>query len=177
MINIHKKVELIANLAIIVVAILLCAVLINILRPSTPAKSVAAEGPRITPGIKLSLPGLDWNKGDQTLLMVLSVNCHYCTESTPFYQRLVQQKAEREDIRLVAILPQSTGEAQKYLNDHGVSVDEVRQAVPGAAYANATPTLILVDRTGLVVESWVGKLSTQKEAEVLDRFLSQRTSS
>jgi len=169
--NPHKNTELLVNIAIVIVAILLTAVLINIgLRPAIH-RSVA-ENPRIMPGTKLSLPGVDWNDGSQTLLMVLSTNCRYCAESVPFYQQLAQQKAKRGDIRLVAILPQSISEAQKYLNDKHISVDEVRQSVFGAVYAGATPTLILVDRTGSVVQSWVGKLPVQKEEEVLGRFLS-----
>lgn len=116
---------------------------------------------------------MDWTKGGQTLLLVLSTNCHYCTESAPFYQRLAQQKAGRPDIRTVAILPQVIGESQKYLSDHSVSVDEVTQSAPGALYAKATPTLILVDKAGSVLSSWVGKLSPDKEQEVLERFLTQ----
>lgn len=75
----------------------------------------------------------------------------------------------------MAILPQSSDEAQKYLNDHGISTDEVRQSVPGAVYARATPTLIMVDKTGTVVESWVGKLPPEKEAAVLSHFLGERS--
>lgn len=167
-----KKLELLVNVAIIIVAMLLGAVLARPLYllpiPNQPG---GVQSTLIKPGTKLSMSGLDWNEGDQTLLMVLSTNCHFCTESSPFYQRLVQQKGGRGDVRLVAVLPQSIIEAQKYLSAHGISVDEVRQSVPGALYANATPTLILVDRTGSVVESWAGKLPPQKELEVLDRFL------
>jgi thioredoxin-related protein len=170
-----KKIELIANLAIIIVAILLSAILISLCLPHTPSKAVVAESLRIMPGTKLSLPGLAWDKGSQTLLIVLSTNCHYCTESAPFYQRLVQQKARRKDIHLVAILPESAGEAQKYLSAQGISVDEIRQSAPNAVYARSTPTLILVDRTGSVIETWVGKLPPQKEEEVLGRFLSDPT--
>lgn len=167
-----KKIELIANLAIIAVAILLSAILISLCLPSTPSKAVIAESPRITPGTKLSLPGLAWDKGSQTLLIVLSTNCHFCTESAPFYQRLAQQKAKRQDLQLVAILPQSAGEAQKYLSAQGIAVDEIRQSAPNAVYARSTPTLILVDRNGSVIESWVGKLPPQKEEELLGRLLS-----
>lgn len=175
--NSHKKVELLgnlANVAIIIVAILLVAVLVNIGLSPTPPKSVAVDSPQIKPGAKLSLADMDWTKSGQTLLLILSTNCRYCAESAPFYQRLAQQKAGRNNIRLVAVLPQSIGEGQKYLSDHSISVDEVRQSPPLAAYANATPALVLIDRTGSVVESWVGKLPPQKEAEVLDRFLSEQ---
>jgi hypothetical protein len=170
-----KKIELIANLSIIAVAILLCGILISLCLPQPPSKAVIAESPRILSGTKLTLPGLEWGKSSQTLLIVISTNCHFCTESAPFYQHLAQQKAGRRDIRMVAILPQSAAEAQKYLSAQGVSVDEIRQSAPGAVYARATPTLILVDRTGSVVESWVGKLPPQTEEEVLGRFLSDPT--
>jgi thioredoxin-related protein len=173
--HLHKRIELIANIAIIVVAILLGGVLFNRYLLSASPKAEAVERTPIKPGMKLSLSGVDWARGDKTLLLVLSTNCRYCAESVSFYQQLAQQKTERNDVRLIAILPQSADEAQKYLNEHGITVDEVRQAAPGAAYAKATPTLIMVDRTGSVIESWVGKLPPEKEAEVLSHFLGARS--
>ena len=171
--NLHKRVEFVANIGIIVVAILLGVVLINrYLLPSSP-KPEAVEAARIKPGMKLSLSGVNWEQGSKTLLMVLSTNCRYCTESVPFYQQLAIRKGGRDDVRIMAVLPQNPGEAQKYLSDHGITVDEIRQAVPGAEYSRATPTLIIVDRSGSVVESWVGKLPPEKEAEVLNRFLGE----
>jgi hypothetical protein len=91
--------------------------------------------------MKLSLSGVNWEQGSKTLLMVLSTNCRYCTESAPFYQQLAQHNGGRDDVRIMAVLPQNPGEAQKYLSDHGITVDETRQAVPGAEYSRATPTL------------------------------------
>ena len=167
----HKRIELLANIAIIVVALLIVGVLVKrYLLPSQPAAG-GIEAARVKPGTKLSLTGLDWGKSDKTLLLVLSTNCRYCTESAPFYRRLAEQRAGRQDVRLIAVLPQSVGEAQKYLGDLSVPVDEITQASPGATYARATPTLIVVDRTGSVVESWVGMLPAEKEAEVLRLFL------
>lgn len=156
--NLTQKVQLFAYIAIIVVAIVLAGVVIKrfILPAYSKSDSVAAP---ITLGMKLSLPGVEWGKHDRTLLLVLSTNCHFCTESAPFYQRLTQQKAGRADIKSIAILPQSAGEAQKYLDDHGIAVDELRQTAPGATYAQATPTLILVDKAGSVISSWIGKFN------------------
>jgi thioredoxin-related protein len=171
--SLPRRVELLANIAIIIVAILLGVVVVNrYLLPASP-KPKSVEAAQIKPGVKLSLSGVDWDKGGKTLLLVLSTNCHYCTESAPFYQQLARRKDGREDLRIMAVLPQNPGEAQEYLGDHGITVDEIRQAVPGALYARATPTLIIVDRSGSVVESWVGKLPPEKEAEVLNRFLGQ----
>ena len=171
--NLPQKIQLLANIAIILASILLAGLAVKRFILPTYSKPDSLAPPPITASMKLSLPGVDWGKGDRTLLMVLSTNCHFCTESAPFYQRLAQQKVGRADVRLVASLPQTTAEAQKYLADHGVTVDEVRQSTPGATYTQATPTLILVDKTGSVISSWVGKLTTDKEGEVLERFLGQ----
>jgi thioredoxin-related protein len=176
--GLHKKVELLSNIAIIVVAVLLGAVLVDrYLRPAGPKseRSESKEGPQIKPGMKLSLAGVDWGKSNKTLLMVLSTTCHFCTESAPFYQRLAQEKTKHKDVSMIAVMPQSSSESQKYLSDHGISVDQVGQSPPGAVYATGTPTLIIVDKTGSVVESWVGKLPPEKELEVLNHFLVERS--
>lgn len=177
--NLPQRIQLLANIAIIVIAFLLGGVLINryVWRTTSKSESFrseAPEDPRIKPGTKLSLAGVDWSKGNQTLLLVLSTNCHYCTESSPFYQRLAQQKAARQDLRTIALLPQAIDESQKYLRDHNVTVDEVRQSSLESVQARGTPTLVLVDKSGAVLSSWVGKLSAEKEAEVWPLLLDGR---
>jgi thioredoxin-related protein len=74
----------------------------------------------------------------------------------------------------VAVLPQSTSDSQKYLNDLGVAVDDTKQAALAEVQVGATPTLILADQSGSVVESWVGKLPDEQEGDVLKRFLKER---
>lgn len=165
-----KKLELLANVAIIVVALLLGAVLVKRYLLPQPSTAKTADA-RIQPGTKLSLPGMEWGRSDKTLLMVLSTQCHFCTESAPFYQRLAREQSHGGRARLVAVLPQSVAEAQKYLGEHGIAVDEVRQVSPDAVGAAGTPTLIMLDSAGSVVESWVGKLPPDKESEVITRLL------
>ncbi|HEX8561270.1 MAG TPA: hypothetical protein VF668_24475 [Pyrinomonadaceae bacterium] len=170
--NLTKRLEQLANVAIIIVALLLGGVLVKrYLLPQAPSPQAEA---RIQPGTKLSVPGVEWGKNERTLLLVLSTSCHFCTESSPFYQRLAQEKAKKGGVGLVAVLPQSVSESQKYLSGLGVSVDDIKQASPDAVQVRGTPTLIMADRAGAVVESWVGKLPAEKEAEVLDRFLGGR---
>jgi hypothetical protein len=124
--NWHKRVELLANVAIIFIAIILGAVLVNRYLLSAPTPPAVAERPGFNPGTKLSLPGVEWGWSRRTLLIVLSTNCHYCTESAPFYQKLAQEKTKHTDVGLLAVLPQSVEESQKYLGEHGVKVDDVR---------------------------------------------------
>jgi thiol-disulfide isomerase/thioredoxin len=166
--NPTKRLEQLANVAIIVVALLLGGVLVKrYLLPQAESPQAIA---RIQPGTKLSVPGLEWGKNERTLLLVLSTSCHFCTESSPFYQRLAQEKVKKGGVGLVAVLPQSVDESQKYLNGLGVAVDDIKQASPDAFQVRGTPTLIMADRTGAVVESWVGKLPAEKEVEVLNLF-------
>lgn len=165
--NLYKRVELLTNIAIITVAVLLCVVLVKryLLAPEAPAEvgSLAA-------GEKIPLADVDWQKGRQTLLIVLSQECHYCAESVPFYQRLAKEARSRGDIQLVAVMPQSPDEGQKYLDELGVPIKEVKQAPLSAIKVRGTPALILVDGKGLVVDAWVGKLPSEQEAEVLSKL-------
>src|SRR6185503_8682986 len=101
--NWHKRIELLSNIGIIVVAILLGIVLVNrYLLPPSP-KPEAVEGGLIKPGTKLALPNVDWGKSDRTLLLMLSTNCRFCTESAPFYQRLALEKAKHRRGNILAV--------------------------------------------------------------------------
>jgi hypothetical protein len=165
-----KKIEVAANLAIIAVAILLGVVLVrNYLMPKPQAPPQAAAAP-IPPGTKLSLPGVDWKANGRTLVMALSTGCHFCTESAPFYQRVAQERAKVGNIRLVAVFPEPVSEGQKYLNNLGVAVDEVKQAQLDSIGVIGTPTLIITDVQGTVAESWRGKLPSEKESDLLSHL-------
>ena len=162
-----KIIEVAANVAIIIVAAALVAVLVrNYLMPRAPRGAVA-DAPPVAAGTKLPLTDVDWAKNGQTLVLVLQKGCHFCTESAPFYQRLATGAAGRNDLKLVAVLPQDVEEGKRYLTALGVKIDEVKQSPPGAL---GTPTLILVNNTGTVVDSWIGKLRPEKESEVLSRL-------
>lgn len=166
----YKKVELVANVAVIVVALLLGVAMVKryVMRgnPTPPLDA------KIKPGTTISLPNMDWAKNDRTLLLVLSQGCRFCSASAEFYKRLAQEKTTHGGPRMIAILPQEVGEAKAYLNGLGVAVDEVRQSTLDAMGVTGTPTLIMVDSTGSVTDSWVGKLTADKETQVLGRFIS-----
>ncbi len=171
--TLNQKIELAANVAIIAVALLLGAALVN--RYFWPARQATVE-PHILTGAKVSLRNVDWAKNGQTLLLVLQKGCHFCSESAPFYQRLVQATASRNNLHLIAVLPQDISASQKYLRELNVAIAEVRQATPGSLGTSGTPTLILVDKAGAVTDSWVGRLPPEKEAEVLGRLTSELAS-
>jgi thioredoxin-related protein len=166
----HKRIEVAANVAIIVVALLLGVVLIKrfVLNSTPPGREAALN--TIKTGAKISLPDTDWSQSERHLVLVLQKGCHFCAESAPFYRRLVQALGGRNDVRLIAALPQEVGESRQYLDGLGVAVSDVRQTDPSTVGVRGTPTLLLVDRTGTVTDVWVGKLPPEKEQEVFSRL-------
>jgi thioredoxin-related protein len=166
----YRRVELVANVSIVIVVILLIVMGVKSFFPNRSETAQSERSDLIKPGMKFTLPGFDWSKKDAHLVLVLRKGCHFCSESAPFYQRLVQAVAKRTDLELIAALPQDAAAAQQYLNELQVSIAEVRQADMTATKVYATPTILLVDKTGTVTELWRGKLQPEKELEVFNRL-------
>lgn len=155
--DISKKIELAANLGILLVSCLLAVVLVK-------GYFLSESSEEVTPAPTVSSLDIDWNQHVQTLILVLSRNCRFCTESAPFYRRLSQSKG---NTHLVALLPQSVEEGREYLVNQGVLVDEVKHSSLEKIGVSGTPTLVLVDTSGVVKNFWLGKLSPEQEAIVL----------
>ena len=182
--NVVKKVALLANLATIAIAILLgIAVsqlhsLAKATRYMAPTRSAAPQARTTAPppseslrvGAKLPIPGIEWARNERTLLIALSEGCHYCSASGPFYQRLTKEVSGKKNIGVVAVLPQAVNQARNYLNSLGVSLADVRQASLDDLGVIGTPTLILVNKEGVVTNSWRGQLPSNKEDEVLNQL-------
>ncbi|MBV9925731.1 MAG: hypothetical protein JOZ96_11995 [Acidobacteria bacterium] len=164
--KIHQKIELVANLLIIVVAVMLVGVLAQRYLFRTPA--AADQSPRVQPtvGAKVNLPDADWSRRPKTLILALQKGCHFCSESAPFYRRL-RESAQNKNVRLLAVLPGTPEESTAYLNDIGIPDVEVRRSPLDTLQVSGTPTLILTNDKGEVMRFWVGKLTPEKEAEVL----------
>jgi thioredoxin-related protein len=117
---------------------------------------------------------LDVDRADQTLLLVLRSACRYCTESMPFYSRLsrrLQDEQSRTRLQLVVVTRDEPETAGLYLREHGLVVQRTVQLTPDLAKAlkvPGTPSLVLVDRTGLVRNVWFGKLDSEREKRVED---------
>jgi hypothetical protein len=134
--------------------------------------------PRIQPdipkGAKVNLPGLipgSQQSALPTLVLVLSKNCHFCTESAPFYQKLTAFKNSfPQGLRFIAVLPESKDEAENYLKEYGIRADAVLSMSISQIGAQGTPALVLLDGQNKLEEIWVGKLSNSQEEQVMARL-------
>jgi thioredoxin-related protein len=171
MIGLVKKIEIAANLAIIITALLLSMVMAkHYLTQSSEQKhkdEITDLSEQTITGENIKLPDINWQSNKKTLLLALSTTCHFCTDSSPFYERLTK---EAKTTHLIAVFPQSIEDSRLYLDRHRIRIDDIRQSSLSSLGVQGTPTLLLVDDKGIVLSTWVGKLSADKEAEVLSEL-------
>ena len=155
------RIEVAANIVVIVLAVVVGSVFLkDRLFTGTPPDVIKA-GDKLT-----RLDGWDWGAHDQTLVMALRKGCHFCEDSTPFYQRLVAQQQASSPI--VAIFPDTADAVKEVIQSEGLSGVPALSGVPlEKLKVDGTPTLLLVDRSGTVLKAWIGMLSPREELEVM----------
>lgn len=165
--NLHEKIGTAANCATIALVVLLSIVLvregISPVRTRASARSVLAQ-----PGTSLKPSPLkvDWASNKRTVVLGLQTTCHFCSESAPFLRRVV--KAAQGRAVVVAVLPQPLEVSKLYLDGLGVAIGNIKQATLSSIGVAGTPTIMLVDGSGIVRGGWVGKVAPDRETEVLD---------
>ncbi|MEJ7863227.1 MAG: hypothetical protein WKF90_16480 [Pyrinomonadaceae bacterium] len=166
----YQKVELVANILIIVLAVAIGGILIQKYFFLSAAPSVNQQA-RLQPtiGTKMTAPDVDWSQQPKTLVLALQASCHFCNESAPFYKRVIEAVGDK-NIKLVAVFPASVEESALHLKKLGLTSMEVRESSLGSLQVSGTPTLILTNDKGEITDYWVGKLTPDKEMEVLSQL-------
>jgi thioredoxin-related protein len=160
-----SKVEQVANVAVILTCAFTIIHLAGVGGTRRMPPQTYKPGEKIVDTTRLGL-----RNAPRTLIMFESSTCRFCNESLGFYSRLSQQ-ARANGVRIVALTPEDVGVNKTFLSAHGVSTDTVAGLKDNRLKVSATPTLILVRSDGTVVNSWVGKIATEKEAEVMATIL------
>ncbi|HZQ17183.1 MAG TPA: hypothetical protein VFA90_00565 [Terriglobales bacterium] len=164
------KIELLANLAVIITALLISTTVIreHWFQTTISSLSHAAAQTSTPPNNKLELRGVKWDIADKTLVMALSTACHFCEASTPFYRQLTRSKVvQAKRLAVIAVFPQEQKEAETYMKANEILATTVLSTPLQDLGASATPTLFLVDRTGKVEKMWVGVLSPAQQNDLL----------
>ncbi len=168
--------DTVANIAIILVCAIAAVVLVR--NQFFPRTQQPGMPPQVEKGerydqLKAVVPA----GSNRALVVAVQPGCHFCNESIPFYKNLIDQRNQKNsDVKFIAAVPanEKPEEAQKLVADETqkftaggaqpdsmVNIDFASIKVPG------TPTLLLVDNTGKVLDVWVGKLDPKAEQEVL----------
>lgn len=165
--KVHQKVEFVANILIIIVAIALGGVLVQKYFFAAPNSRPERVQPVV--GAKMEILDVGWSQQPKTLILALQTGCHFCNESAPFYQRVIET-VKGKNIRLVAVFPTDAEKGKAHLNKLGLTDIEVRSSSLDSLQVSGTPTLILTDEKGEITDYWVGKLSADKEDEVISKL-------
>ena len=168
-----KILEKISMVAVLCAAVLLSVVLIkdHLLSKQTMQPAQAALSESAIKGQTINLPGVDWNGDAPTLVASLSTSCHFCTESTSFYKKLLAARQLHEaNFRFLTLFPQEKADAVDYLKRQNLISDAVLTADLTSLDVTGTPTLLLIDSRGVVQKVWVGKLSETDEKDVLSKL-------
>jgi hypothetical protein len=105
----------------------------------------------------------------KTVILYLSTTCHFCQESQPFYRRLIEAK-NQTPFKIIAVFPQSVDTTTKYLDLNNIKVDQILNASLSSLGIDGTPTLLIVGGDGAILDSWRGKLTAERENEVLAKL-------
>ncbi|HEX9943271.1 MAG TPA: hypothetical protein VGG03_14720 [Thermoanaerobaculia bacterium] len=158
-----------ANIAIIVVCAIAAVVLIRnqFFPPRPPGAPPQVEKGERFDQLKAVVPA-----GTQKALVVaVSPTCHFCNESLPFYKKVIEHRDRKNSpVKFIAAVPaeQMKAEEGKKFAEAGVRPDGMVPLDFSAIKVPGTPTVLLVDNNGKVLDVWVGKLQGDGEEEVLE---------
>ena len=136
--------------------------------PPTDRPRAFAKGDPIGP-----IDGLSLSRAPATLILSIRSNCQSCVDSIEFYRRLLHSCANTIAARQLDIVYVTSERAETFT----AFVERTRIAGPttftGVPSSDkfrviAMPALILTDRSALVREGWIGRLSTAQEHAVID---------
>lgn len=164
--------DTVANIAIILVCAIAAFVLI---RQNFFNENQQQAGPR-PPEVKVgeqfdALRQVVPAGSERALVVALSPTCHFCTESMPFYKRLVEQRNQKgSNTKVIAAVPRDDAKAeeQKTMATAGVQPDALVTLDFQTIKVPGTPTILLVDNQGKVLDVWVGKQDSSGEEEILE---------
>lgn len=120
-------------------------------------------------GVLDTVGDLEWSASERTLLLAFSSRCRFCTESLPFYKRL--SESDLGSTRLVAVTREPAESGKEFFRDADVDVPVISRADLSKLRVVSTPTLVLVDNSGVILDAWRGKLTADQEESVLTSLL------
>jgi hypothetical protein len=111
-----------------------------------------------------ALGGFDYAASPQTLMLIVSSTCHFCTQSMPFYKSLVH--SHDSATRVVFVGREEEDVLRRYVASNGINDANVQHLSGDNWHIRGTPTAILCDSAGRVKKQWNGKPTSAAETEI-----------
>jgi len=108
-------------------------------------------------------PGYDWHSSAPTLVIAVRDGCVYCERSYPLYRRLQSLEHDNQlKAHLLMVTSDEPTRAAALLSSQGITSQAITNMPLSNIKVSATPTLLLVDANGRLLQSWVGELGASK---------------
>ncbi len=125
----------------------------------------AAAPPPYTAGQKIDVPS-DWYTGSpHTLIVFARASCAACEKAQPFLKQLVQHMNGR-GVPMMAHPPGAPEDDAIFARTLGVAPEHIKLTTEGLR-VRATPTIVLVDWQGRVVNAWEGAARAEDRVAML----------
>jgi hypothetical protein len=131
-------------------------------RPVDKPATGYVRGDRMDP-----IAGIDYGASRRTLLIVYRSQCHFCIQSTPYYQQLGSLRDQsRAPVRIVAVGFEKDDGAAAFPAEQGWHPDHLALVPPSTIKVKGAPSVLLVDSSGTVVQSWLGQMTAENYTDV-----------
>ncbi len=129
-------------------------------------ESAYAVGERVPP-----LNGVDFATSDRVLIAFIASNCQFCINSAPLY-RAVGKERDREGSALQFVIAgrEPIERLQAFAVRYHVRADRLVSVVTNHVKIRMTPTLVLLDRSGIVQAVWTGEQPGARGEAILQRL-------
>src|SRR5437016_6582591 len=135
--------------------ILIILVLLLIVGTYAKGKFGHRDG-ELSVGERIAAPGgYDWHSHPQTLVVAVRKGCVYCEHSYPLYRRLDSLEHESQlKAHMLVVMPDDTASGADLLASQRISSQSVSNTPLNNIKVSGTPTLLLVDANGRLLQSW-----------------------
>ena len=130
---------------------------------STPEMQVP---PAVYASRTLDLANFDFGRAKKTVIVTVQDGCNYCEMSLPFYAQLNQLISAHPQDQMIALVRAGSTQVKSQLEHRGINALNVSNEWLDSVGIIGTPTLMIVNSTGRIEHTWVGRLSSHGESEV-----------
>jgi thiol-disulfide isomerase/thioredoxin len=112
-------------------------------------------------GKRVNLP--DGSLSSRNVVVALSTHCRFCRASAPLYRELAAAAARNPtSASFIVLTMEPMDQMRAFLDQLGISASRVVE-VPESLQIRVTPTMLLVDQKGVVVDAMLGELPKANE--------------
>lgn len=117
-----------------------------------------------------SLPSAWRDAPGHTVLIFVTSNCDACRRSLPFHQAIAGAVGARPDLHLRIVLTSPGDDEAAYAAAIGVRADQVTRINARGTRLRRVPTILIVDRQGIVVEKKEGVLPETEQHALIEKL-------